>query len=113
MSGVAGLFNVPTNDIELQVWATTHMTHHRDINRALYEITGANLAEYVLDPINPLDSRVWEAQHQLMHFNMDAVLGISGYDLTGVDFTNEKLLPGWIQLNANEHYQAANILNIG
>lgn len=113
MSAIAALFNVPNTRNDLSVWATAHMSHHRDIQRRIYELTGANLPEFILDPINPDDSNVWENQHQIMHQNMDAILGISGYDLTGVDFKNSEALAAWIQLNASEHYQASNILEIG
>lgn len=113
MSGIASLFNVPGSMPELNAWASAHASHHRDINRKIFELTGATLPEYVLEPINPHDTGVWERQHLIMHQNMDAVLGIQGFDLTGVDFTKQELLSGWIQLNANEHYQAANILEIG
>ena len=113
MSAIASLFNVPANAQELSSWATAHATHHRDVNRVLYQLTGANLVEYVLDPINPDDTGIWAYQHQIMHQNMDAVLGIEGFDLTNVDFKNQDLLTGWIELHANEHYQAANTLGIG
>ena len=113
MSGVAGLSNVPNTKSELAVWATLHQTHHRDINRRIYELAGISLPEYILDPINPDDTGVWEDQHQQMHQDMDALLGINGFDLTNVNFENEAYLAGWIQLHFNEHYQAANILGIG
>ena len=113
MSGVAALFNVPTTPAELEAWASAHASHHRDINRVIYQLTKVSLPEFVLEPINPKDTGVWEDQHQQMHQNMDAILGISGVDLTNVDFTNPQLLTGWIQLNSTEHFQAANILGIG
>ena len=113
MSGLAGIFNVPTTPDELKVWATTHASHHRDINRAIYQITGVNLPEFILDPIDPSNTSVWEDQHQIMHSNFDEILGISGYDLSQVDFTNQEFLTGWITLNSNEHLQASNILGIG
>lgn len=113
MSGVAALSNTPTTPAELALWASVHMTHHRDINRRIYELAGVSLPEFMLDPINPHDTGVWEDQHQQMHQDMDSLLGISGFDLTNVNFENESLLSGWIQLHFNEHYQAANILEIG
>lgn len=113
MSAIAALFNVPNTQNDLSAWATAHMSHHRDIQRRIYELTSANLPEFVLDPIDPDDIHVWEYQHQIMHQNMDAILGIDGYDLTGVDFKNSEALAAWIQLNASEHYQASNILEIG
>ena len=113
MSNVAALFNIPTTDTELLAWSSAHATHHRDVIRRIYELTGINLQEYVLDPINPNDTGVWAYQHQLMHQAMDYVLAISGFDLTGVDFKDHDLMEGWIELHGNEHYQAAGTLEIG
>lgn len=113
MSALAALYNVPTTENELAAWASAHMTHHRDLQRVIYEITGGNMPEFILDPIDPNNTGIWEDQHQAMHNNMDAVLGIAGFDLTGVDFKDTGLLTGWIQLNNAEHYAAANILGIG
>ena len=115
MSGIASLFNVPTTQEELLQWASAHATHHRDINRRIYELSLGNivLPEFILDPINPNDTGIWEDQHQIVHQDMDAVLGINGFDLSSVDFKNAEALTGWIQLNANEHYQAATALGIG
>lgn len=113
MSGIAGIYNVPTTPDELKVWATTHARHHTDINQAIYNQTGGNLPEFVLDPIDPENTSVWEDQHQIAHNNFNSVLGIAGYDLSEVDFTNRDYMTGWITLNAQEHFQAANILGIG
>ena len=113
MSGIANIFNVPATEAELASWASAHMSHHRDVNRRIFELTGIALPEFVLDPIDPRDTHVWEAQHQIMHTNMDTILDISGFDLSEVDFTNRDALTGWITLNANEHYIAANVLGIG
>ena len=113
MSAIASLFNVPSNETELNSWAFAHAAHHRDINRTIYLATGRELPEFVLDPFNPKESGVWLYQHQVMHQNQDAALGISGYDLLEVDFTDAGQFAGWILLNANEHVQAADILRIG
>ena len=113
MSGIAGIFNIPRTPEELKVWATVHATHHININTAIYQLTGINLPGFVLDPIDPENTSVWEDQHQVMHDNQNQILGIAGFDLSEVDFTNQELLTGWIQLNSNEHYQASNILEIG
>jgi len=86
MSAVADLFNVPSTDQERSQWAFAHMAHHRDINRRLYELAAVALPEYSLDPINVADTGSWEYQHQLMHDNQNALLSISGFDLTGLDW---------------------------
>ena len=113
MSGVAGIFNVPSTQDELNTWSATHATHHLLIIETIYRLTGTQLLEYVIDPIDPNDSEGWLLQHQYMHNQMDAVLGISGYDLLNVNLRDQNEFAGWVWLNAQEHYQAANILEIG
>lgn len=113
MSAVADLYNVPSNDAERAQWAFAHMAHHRDINRRIYELVQISLPEYILDQINVDDTGFWEYQHQLMHDNFTALLGISGYDLSSIDWKNQNELAGWIFLNAQNHIQAADILEIG
>ncbi len=113
MSGLADLYNVPTTDEERAQWSFAHMTHHRDINRRIYELIKVALPEYILDPVNPDNSGEWEYQHQLMHDDQNAILGIQGQDLTGMDWKDQRLLAAWIYLNVNEHVQASNILEIG
>lgn len=113
MSAIAALYNVPSNRAELDQWAFAHAAHHRDINRMIYQLTGAALAESILDPINPNDTGVWLHQHQFMHDQFEPILGIAGFDLLDVDWGDPNELAGWVLLNANVHIQAANILGIG
>lgn len=113
MSAIASLYNVPATDIERSQWAFAHMAHHRDISRVLYNLTTIMLPEFILDPININDTGSWEYQHQQMHDNQNALLGIDGFDLTGLDWKKNNELAGWVFLNAQEHVQAAEILRIG
>ena len=113
MSGLADLYNVPATDEERTQWSFAHMAHHRDINEKIYVLLKLALPEYILDPLDPNDTGQWEYQHQLMHDNQNEILGIQGQDLTGINWKNQNLLSGWIWLNASEHYQASQILEIG
>lgn len=113
MSDVAALFNVPGTDEERAIWSFAHAAHHRDINRLIYQITGIALPEYILDPFDVDNTGVWADQHQQMHNQMDEVLGINPFNLDEVDWKNKSTLGGWIWDNAQEHYQAANLLEIG
>ena len=113
MSGLASLANVPSNDEERAQWSFAHMAHHRDIAEKIYVLLKIALPEYIIDPIDPNDTEQWEYQHQLMHDTQNQLLGIDGQDLTGIEWKDQNLLTGWIQLNFNEHYQASNILEIG
>ena len=113
MSGVADLYNVPLTDDDRTRWSAVHAIHHRDIIAAIYNLTKIALPEFILDPIDPNDTGNWENNHQIMHTQMDPILGISGFDLSQVDWSNQNLIAGWIFLNASEHAQAANTLGIG
>ncbi len=113
MSGVAGLFNVPSSPEQLAQWAFINASEHRDIIRRIYELTKIALPEYVLDPLNPKDLELWSYQHQLMHNQMNEILGIAGFDIDTFDFEDKSTLEGTIALHANEHLQAANILGTG
>ena len=104
---------MPSTQDELNTWSATHATHHLLIIQTIFSLTGQQLQEYVIDPIDPTNAEGWLLQHQFMHNQMDAVLGIQGYDLLDVDLKDRNELSGWIWLNAQEHYQAANILEIG
>ena len=113
MSSVASLYNVPTNDAELETWSFVHQAHHRDILRQIQAVYGQQLSEYALDPMDPENLQVWLDQHQDMHQQMDAVLGIAGYNLDQVEWSDPGNRAGWLFLNAQEHVQAAAKLGIG
>lgn len=113
MSAVAALYNVPSTPEELGTWAFAHAAHHRDIIRLIYERGQVKLVEYPLDPMPTDDLEAWTYQHQQMHQDFDSLLGISGYDLTDVDWKDRNQVAAWIFLNASEHYQAANTLELG
>ncbi len=110
---IASLANIPSTDEERAQWAFSHMAHHRDISQQIYLLVKIALPEYILEPVNPNDVSTWEYQHQQMHDNQNQLLGITGQDLTGVDWKDQRLLAAWIQLNFVEHLQASNILGIG
>ena len=112
MSGVAALYNVRSIQPELDAWAFAHAAHHHDINRVIFQKYGVTLPEYVLDPFDITAADNWLYQHQNMHLEFDAILGIDGFDLLDVNFKDKNELAGWVYLNANEHYQAASILEI-
>lgn len=111
---LAVLFEVPETPEHWQEWAFVNMAHHRDIIRVVFERTGARLTESILDPFdyeNPSPS--WLYKHALMHQNMDQLLRIQGFDLSGVDWQDRDQLQGWITAHANEHVQAGTLLGLG
>ncbi len=110
---IAAIFNVPTAQPELDSWSFDHMAHHRDINAQIFRLTGVRLDEYILDPVNARDSGSWEYQHQAMHQAVNNVLGFGGgFDLSEVQWLDPTKLAGWIQGNATEHRQWADLLGV-
>lgn len=104
----------PPHDSEgLATWAFSHMAHHRDIIRVIRERFAIVLPEFCLDPLDPKDPSLWVFQHQVMHQQMDAVLGIAPFNLSLVDWSNLQSLEPWIAANSIEHDQAGLILQLG
>lgn len=110
---VAALFNVPGTEQELNQWSFSHMANHRDIIRVIYDVASIALPEYLLDPLDPTNTGTWERQHQLMHQEMNFLLGLDGFDLLGLDWGDQNKLAAWIQLNAVEHRAASDLLRLG
>lgn len=113
MSAIAALFNVPTTPEEMAEWATAHAAHHRDIILAIFKLTGAELEQFLLDPMPADGMENWAAWHQQMHNDFQGVLGIAGYDLVDVDWHDQNQIAGFVFLNGSIHKQASDILGIG
>lgn len=104
---VASIYNVPTNEQEWNQWSFAHAAHHIDVNQAILQQHSIALPDFILDPINLADPQTFFEQHQLMHNNSDAVLGISGFDISDVNLKDKEQLAAWIFLVASLHYQEA------
>lgn len=110
--GLASIQNIPDDDISFQQWAFSHAGHHTDLNRRIYELFNIAVPGYVLYPFSQADESIWEYYHQITHSNMDAVLGITGNNLLGINWKDQGELSVWIELNFSEHLQASAILGV-
>ena|SRR5215475_2059911 len=112
---VLDLFNAPNpkDPASMAIWSFANQAHHIDIRRVLFEQTGLTYDQFILDPFDPKEIDRWVYWHQNMHESQNALLGIQGYDLTGVDFEDPDGLKDWVYNHANEHYQAGQILGLG
>ena len=106
------LYNAITDDKSLMEFSFANVDEHRKILAAIRNTYNINLQEYIIDPIPSWDFSAWAYRHQQMHNEQNSVLGITGNDLTSVDFTKQDQVYAWAQLHAQEHYQAAQILRI-
>lgn len=103
---IASLLNVPLSNEQKAAWDFIHADHHRRLIAKVRQQFGVTLAEYVLDPFDPLrpDSGLL---HQQMHNSVDALYGVSGYDLIDVDWRDEEQRASWVWLNAQLHLAEA------
>ncbi len=110
---IATLFNVPHTPELLAQFSFANQDSHRQIIRAVLAQKNTTLQEGIVDPI-PLDQiATWGNVHQAMHNQMNSALGLSGNDLSDVDFRQPAQIEAWIQLHAREHRAAENALGIG
>lgn len=108
--GLASLYNVPGTPSELDDWAFAHMASHRDIIKAIAQRTGQQLTEYSLDPVPVSNMSTWLYHHQVMHNEMNAAFGLSGFNLTNININDDDSLAGFILANAIEHAQIFELL---
>lgn len=110
--GLATLYNAPADIESLMTWSFSHAGHHTQIIQFTLTQKNTILTPYILDPLNPDDMLLWEYQHQIMHNQMNSVLGIAGQNLVGIDWKDPEALSDFIDVNASEHLQANTILGI-
>lgn len=71
------------------------------------------LAQYILDPMNPNDLGMWNYQHQIMHNQLNALLGTQGFDLLSLDWQDPAQFAEWLRLNGDEHTRLSAALRVG
>lgn len=113
---------VPQSPDDVKRWSFAHMANHLDIIRRVYETTTPvlpattppplSLNAFPLDPLDPDNLDQWLYQHAIMHVQMDAALGIAGFDLLDLDWHDRDQLIEWINFNSDEHIQASAKLGI-
>jgi hypothetical protein len=98
------LYNMP-NDIGAWLeWSVIHQQDHFQIQERIRRKLGLNTIMLPLDPIPFLDDMLgWAMDHQAVHNEMTAAVGIRGFDLTSVDVRRPEELTIWVQLHAIEH----------
>ena len=111
---LAQISQTPLTPDDWKAWGFAHMANHRDICRVVNTQQSSNvLTEYPLYPINLDDLGIWLYNHQTMHTQMDKALGIAGYNLLELDWTDPDQLQQWISFNVDEHIRACSQLGIG
>lgn len=107
---IADVFNIPSNDDELNRWSVLHMILHRSENEAVFRQHNILLTEFVLDPIDTREDSGWFQNHQTMHDNIDQVIGVAQFNLLDVNWKDPAQRAGWFQSHAQLHRQETDAL---
>jgi hypothetical protein len=111
--GLPYLYAVPQDADDWKKWSFVHAANHYDMIAAVQEQKGQQLAQFILDPMDPDNLGTWMYQHQEMHNQVNAALGTSGFDLLGLDWTKDDEFQMWLRLNGDEHVRICTALGIG
>lgn len=106
------LYNTPFDDGSLLAWGAQHQQEHFLLAWQIWQkFSGTSVAVQPIDPVPVrLDMLTWTMNHQMMHNEVNSVLGTSGYDLSGVNFANREMLLVWMNEHANEHFKLSLVL---
>lgn len=109
---IANLYNSPLDERALTQFSFSNQDEHFKIAAKIYRVFGINPQLYPLDPIPVFDMGAWLHTHQQAHNQQNQILGIVGNDLTGLNFRRRDQIAAWTNIHAQEHYLAAQILNL-
>lgn len=110
---LATLYNIFSEARGKSQFSLANADHHIRVNDAIFGAYSLLLPYYVLDPIPSSEAlNAWLWNHQDVHNQMNAVAGVTGNDLTTVDFRDTDQVASWVWLHADEHMQVANILGV-
>lgn len=106
------LFNAPYDAGSLAEFSSIHQADHMQIVAQIFEKLG--IATLELPPLDPIpvqfDFLTWLMNHQFAHNQANGYLGLTGFDLTSVDFRNREQFLIWTRYNALEHYAQSEAL---
>lgn len=71
------------------------------------------LTSFILDPIDPNDISMWLYQHQIMHDQLNTVLGTQGFNLLNLDWEDPDQFAAWLRQNGDEHTRLSGVLGVG
>lgn len=106
------LLNVPASKEDWDRWSFHHRTSHDLINKAIFSDQAVLLPDFILDPIDLEEPKLFIEANQLAHSSMNNALLLPGSDLEQVDLDDQRQLQAWIFLHYQEHRTAERRLGI-
>jgi hypothetical protein len=106
------LFDITASDASLEQFFFWNAQDHIEISQAIQAQKSVNLFHRVLDPVDKDAIDGWMELHQQSHNDINQVLGLSGNDLSDLDFSNHARVREWMNLHAQEHQAMRQTLKI-
>jgi len=107
------IYTQPESDDDWRAWSWNHAGNHYDILQSVFVSKGQNLTQYILDPLDKNNLGTWLYQHQIMHNQVNQLLGTQGYDLLSLNWQDPDQFATWLQLNGSEHQRISAALGVG
>ena len=109
---VANLFNIPETRTDWSQWDFALQATLRDINRRILETRNIIIPEYPLDPFNEQTPGIQLEQLQVWMDDINAELGIAGFDYVDIDLRDRGERTSWVYLLARNIRTATDQLGI-
>lgn len=93
-------------------WSFANYEHHLAIEEGLLQVLGIVATPFRIWPVNGAQFRDWQEQHQQSHTLFNRALGITGRDLTDLDFTDRSKADAWYFEHFIQHQAAAKTLGL-
>lgn len=110
---VLNLMNVPQTEPDFAAWSFANQDHHNRVTDFIQNSTGAPVTVRQVDPIALFDFQDWLQRHQQWHNDINAALGLAGFDLSDLDYKNKQQLEAWIRLHSQEHINWSTVSGVG
>ena len=85
---------------------------HQDIQQAIQKKYSVNQTVYVIDPWVDFDANGILQRHQQYHNDMNSVLGLSGSDLSSINFKDQEAVKSWCFTHYLDHQSVRLVLPI-
>lgn len=102
------LYPAPTPQ-GMEEWFFQHHQHHLAILGAMKANKGIELDSFPLYPVNVQQLQTWLETHQQMHNAMTEALGISGFDLSGLDLKDKAKSDNWFFQHYLQHQSVGEV----
>lgn len=110
---LASIFNLQWNEPANRArFSFNNWMEHQKIQEEIFRKHGIDLPLFPIDPIPNYDLLSWAFRHQSMHSAANVILGLQGFDLTGVDFRKPEEVTVWTENHAREHMAINQALGI-